>query len=106
MVTELTRDQYETLVIQSKKPVVIDLYAVWCGPCKQLAPQFATVAHDLGDSYNFFKVNVDEEPELAAQFNVTSIPTILFIKNGVVVDRMMGYMHAEDLKEKITTTLK
>ncbi len=106
MVTELTHHQYEALVIQSKKPVVIDLYAVWCGPCKQLAPQFVSVAHDLGDSYNFFKVNVDEEPELAAKFQVTSIPTILFIKDGVVIDRMMGYIHAEDLKDKITTTLK
>lgn len=105
MALELTNDQYENLVAKSTKPVVIDVYATWCGPCKQLAPNFDAVSHDLGTTHNFFKVNVDNERELAAKFGISSIPTILFIKDGTLVATEMGYMSKETLKEKITQHL-
>ncbi len=101
MAAELSHSQFEELVVQSSKPVVIDVYATWCPPCKQLAPHFEAVAHELGNQYNFYKINIDEESELAAQFGVTSIPTLLFLQKGEEVGRAMGYMSADYLKDKI-----
>jgi thioredoxin 1 len=101
MVTELTKKNLAELVEKSAKPVVVDVFAPWCGPCLQMAPLFEQLAEELGGTYTFLQLNVDEERELAIQYSVTSIPTFLFIHNNTVVGRETGYMSKETLATKI-----
>ena len=80
--------------------VVVDFWASWCGPCRMLAPVLEKIEGEMPD-VKFCKVNVDEEPELANKFNIHSIPTLVFIKNGSVADVSVGYMGEASLKSKI-----
>jgi thioredoxin 1 len=101
MPVNLTLENVQQEVKQSSKPVVIDIYADWCGPCQQMAPIFEALEKEMGDSIKFAKINVDDSRELAVEFGVTSIPTFVFVKNGEPVAREIGYMPKEDLTEKI-----
>jgi thioredoxin 1 len=92
MVTNLTEKNYKEEVLESKLPVVIDVFADWCGPCMMMKPVFEELSKELGSKYKFLKVNVDEERELAVKFGVSSIPTMIFIKNGEVVGKEIGYV--------------
>ena len=78
MVVQLTLENYEAEVLHSKLPVVIDAYAVWCGPCKQMAPIFEELEKELAGVYKMCKVNVDEERDLAIKLSIQSIPTFIF----------------------------
>lgn len=98
----VTSKNFETEVLQSNLPVVIDLFATWCGPCQQMAPIFDELAKELAATHKLVKINIDEERELAIKYSVSSIPTFLFIKDGEVVGKEMGYFSKEDLKSKIT----
>ncbi|MBQ4288630.1 MAG: thioredoxin [Clostridia bacterium] len=93
-----TKDNFEDEVIRSDRPVVIDFWAEWCGPCRMFAPTFEAVAEEMPD-IKFGKVNVDEQPELAQQFRVMSIPTIILMKEGRIVNKTMGAMSPDMLKE-------
>lgn len=101
MPKEISADNYETEVVQSKKPIVLDVYAPWCGPCQQMEPIMQELEKAVGATYTFLKLNVDESRDLAIQFGVSSIPTFVFIKNGEVQGKETGYMPKEDLLEKI-----
>src|SRR5579872_4492072 len=101
MALHLTQDNIEKEVNQSKLPVVIDVYAVWCGPCQQIAPIFEEVEKELGTLYKFAKINVDEARELSIRYGVTSVPTFIFIKEGKVMGKETGYMPKEDLIDRI-----
>jgi thioredoxin 1 len=101
MALHLTQDNIEKEVNQSKLPVVIDVYAVWCGPCQQIAPIFEEVEKELSSSYKFAKINVDEARELSIRYGVTSVPTFIFIKDGKVMGKETGYMPKEDLIDTI-----
>lgn len=101
-ITQENADQY---IKQSSKPVVVDVYAVWCGPCQMMAPIFDKLEQELGEKYTFAKLNVDEARELSIQLGVSSVPTFLFIKNGTVVGKEVGSMSQEDLEDKITAYL-
>lgn len=90
---------------QSSKPVVLDVYAEWCGPCQQMEPIFEEIAKELGQQFMFAKLNVDDARELSIEFGVTSVPTFIFMRNGQVVAKETGYMDKEDLIEKIMTYL-
>jgi len=79
------------------KPTFIDFWAAWCAPCRMIAPAFEKLADHYDKEINFAKVNVDEAPELAAQFGIRSIPTLLLIKDGKVVEQVVGARPYEDL---------
>ncbi len=87
--------------VKSETRVVIDFWAEWCGPCKQFGGIFDEVAKEMKDKAGFGKVNIDEGSDLAQRFQVMTVPTILFFKDGEQVDRVSGGMSAEELSEKV-----
>ena len=87
---KITRENFEREVLQSDKPVLIDFWAPWCGPCRMLSPTISEIAEDFKDKVKVGKVNVDEEEELAAMFRVSSIPLLVVMKNGKVVNSAVG----------------
>ena len=86
---KLTRDNFETEVLNSTLPVLIDFYADWCGPCRMLGPVIDEIAEEAAD-FKVGKVNIDEQPELATKYQVMSVPTLVVIKNGEVANRATG----------------
>ena len=88
-VLHITKDTFEAEVLKSDKPVLLDFFAVWCGPCKMIAPVLDEIAAERED-IKVCKVNVDEEPELAAKYQVMSIPTLMVIKDGQIVNQSLG----------------
>jgi thioredoxin 1 len=106
MVKNITSENFESEVMQSDKPVVLDIFATWCGPCQQMAPVFEELATELGNTYKFAKLNVDESRDVAIKLGATSIPTFVFVKNGEIKGKEIGYMSKEDLLAKIEAHLK
>ena len=88
-------------VVDSKSPVVVDFYATWCGPCRALSPMLDAMSASYTNKVKFVKVNLDEAPDLAKQYSVEAIPTLLFFKNGQVVDRTLGLMDESALKARL-----
>jgi thioredoxin 1 len=105
MAETVTSQNFDQEVLQSDIPVVVDVFASWCGPCQQMAPIFDELAKELDGKYKLVKINIDEERDLAIKYNVSSIPTFLFIKGGEVVGKEMGYLNKDDLKAKIEELL-
>lgn len=97
---DLNQDNFDSTVLQADKPVLIDFWAPWCGPCKVMSPVVEELAGEM-DAVTIAKVNVDDNPELAQQFNVLSIPTFLVFKGGQVVEQFSGSMSKEALREKL-----
>ena len=89
MVTVVTQDNFKAEVLESEKPVLVDFWAVWCGPCKMLSPVVDQIAGE-NDDIKVCKIDVDEEGALAQQFGIMSIPSLLVFKNGEVVERTVG----------------
>ena len=87
---------FKSMVLENPKPVLVDFYADWCGPCKMLAPLVEQVAAESND-YDVYKLNVDEAPELAANFGVMSIPTLIVFKNGEVAGRTVGVQSKQNI---------
>ena len=98
----VTAENFENEVLKSDKTVLIDFWAAWCGPCKMLSPIIAEISDEFAASVKVCKVNVDEQPELASAFRVSSIPLVVVIKDGKVTGSSLGYVP----KEKITALLK
>ena len=93
----LTKQNFEAEALKSDIPVVVDFWASWCGPCKMLAPVIADIASEYAGKVKVGKVNVDDEPELANSFRVSSIPTVVLIKDGAVAATSIGFKHKERL---------
>ncbi len=87
---KITRENFENEVLNSDKPVLIDFWASWCGPCRMLSPTISEIAEEYKDKVKVGKVNVDEEEELAAMFGVSSIPLLVVMKDGKVVNSAVG----------------
>lgn len=100
MIKEVTGENFETEVIKAEELVLVDFWAPWCGPCKMLAPLFEELDNEM-DDVKFVKLNVDNNPQQAARYRVTSIPTLLAIKDGVVKDQLVGFRPKEELAQFI-----
>ena len=92
----ITTDSFEAEVLQSDKRTVVDFYADWCGPCKMIAPYMQSLSEEHGE-WQFCKINVDENPELAIRFGVSSIPTVAVFENGQLLDTFVGYREKEQI---------
>ncbi len=102
MAKQFTKDSFQSDVLDSDKPVLVDFWAEWCGPCKMISPLIDQVAESVSDTAVVGKVNVDTEQELAREYSIQSIPTILFFKNGEIKDKIVGAAVTADLlKEKL-----
>ena len=101
MPVTITKENVEQEIGSATLPVVLDVYATWCGPCQQMAPIFDELEKEMGDKVKFAKLNVDEARELSIQYGVTSVPTFVFIKNNEIKHKETGYMNKDDLKTKI-----
>ena len=88
---------FDAEVTQSEKPVLVDFWAEWCGPCKMIAPVLDEIAKEKGDSVKVGKVDIDKNQSLSFKYNVRAIPTLLFFKNGQVVDQVTGMTSKKDL---------
>lgn len=97
-VLKITKSNFESVVLSSDKPVLLDLYANWCGPCKMLSPIIESIA-DEHPEYLVGKINVDEEGELARKFRVMSIPMLVVMRDGDVVETAVGYRTKENILE-------
>lgn len=99
--TAITDDQFESEVINSDTPVLVDFWAEWCGPCKAVAPTLVELAGDYDGRLKVVKVDVDENREAATRFGIRSIPSLLIFKDGAEVDRIIGALPKQQLAEKI-----
>ena len=98
-VLKITGDNFQEEVLKSNKPVLIDFYADWCGPCRMMAPIIDQIAEEMSDKIKVGKVNVDENQELAMEYGVMSIPTIVIIENSKVKNTLVGVRDKNDIKE-------
>ena len=103
-VKEVTSTSFAVEVLQSPVPVLADFWAPWCGPCRALAPTLDAVEQELLGKAKVVKINVDEQPELAVQFGVQSIPTLIIFRGGTVVERLVGGQPKEVLVQRVLGT--
>ena len=101
MEVTLTKSNFTEEVLKSDKKVVVDFWATWCGPCRMLAPELEKFANDFSSQVKVGKVNVDDEMELAMQFGIEVIPTLIVFENGKAVQKISGYFDYEELKKKL-----
>ena len=101
MALEIKNGNFENAVLQADKPVLVDFWATWCGPCRMLAPVVDEVSRDHAEDLAVGKVNVDDCPELAQQFGVMSIPTLILFKDGQIVDKRVGFQAKDALEAMI-----
>ena len=99
-IIDLTKENFQAEITKSDKPVLVDFWAVWCGPCQMMAPILHELETEMPD-VQIGKVNVDEQMDLARQFRVVSIPTLIIFKNGQEVQRMVGVKSKEELKDAL-----
>ena len=97
----VTSENYESEVLKSEKTVLIDFYADWCGPCKMMSPVIDEIAEEMKETIKVGKINVDENQDLAMEYGVMSIPTIVILKNGEVEKTFVGVTDKEEIKQAL-----
>ncbi|HEV2916781.1 MAG TPA: thioredoxin [Candidatus Babeliales bacterium] len=97
----ITQDNFNQEILQSAKPLILDVYASWCGPCQQMEPIINELEQEYKDLYTFAKLNVDEARDISIHYGVSSVPTFIFMKDGQVKGKETGYMGKERFREKI-----
>ncbi len=102
---DITGDRFEEEVIKSDIPVVVDLWAEWCGPCKALGPTIDAIAEEYHGKVKVYKLDVQAEPAIASKYGVSSIPTLLMFKDGEVADRVVGMQSKDNITAKIDPLL-
>jgi thioredoxin 1 len=100
-IVTLTTENFDQEVIKSTAPVLVDFWAEWCGPCKMVAPILDELATEYDGKVKIGKVNIDDHQNLAVQYRINSIPTLLFFKNGQIVDQVVGLKSKKDFKAKL-----
>ena len=105
MALEITDANFDELVLKSDKPVLIDFWAEWCGPCRLIGPVVEDLSKEFEGKATIGKLNVDDNREIAAQYGIMSIPTLLIFKNGQIVDKHVGVASKGDLKKKIEAAM-
>lgn len=102
---EITDATFEKEVLQADKPVVVDFWATWCGPCKMIAPILEEVASEMGEKVKVTKLDVDSNGRTAGKYNIMSIPSLLFFRNGQVVDQVIGAIPKAQLLARLEKVL-
>jgi len=105
MVKEINESNFETEVLDCKKPVVLDFWATWCGPCQMIAPILEKLSTDFEDKIKFTKINIEFNENLAKEFKVSGIPCLVVFKDGKEINRFIGYLEEDELKEKLNKVI-
>ena len=103
-VSKVSDSNFETEVLKSAEPVVVDFWAEWCGPCRMIAPALEEIAGTMGGKVKIVKLNVDENPATAAKYGIMSIPTLMLFKNGELASRQVGAAPKQKLEQWITSS--
>ncbi len=103
---EINVDNFESDVLKSEKPVLLEFGAVWCGPCKMLEPVLEELAGEFGDAVLVAKVDVDHNPQIASTYNVLSVPTTMLFKDGEIIERLVGFQPKDRISAKINPHLQ
>ncbi len=100
-VITITKENYDEEVVKSPVPVLLDFWATWCGPCRMLSPIVDEIANEVEGKAKVGKINVDEQPDLAQQFGIMSIPTLVFMKNGEITAKEVGVRSKQVILDKL-----
>lgn len=98
---EVSAANFESEVLKSNLPVLVDFWAPWCGPCRMIAPVVEAISNEFAGKIKVVKLNTDDSPQIAAQYQIMGIPTLMFFKSGKVVDRITGYVDQKTLSNKV-----
>ena len=104
-IASVNQDNFQKVVLESEKPVLVDFWAPWCGPCKAVAPVVEELAQEYSGKAGFAKVNVDEAPLVASTYGIMSIPTLIVFKNGEPAEQVIGYKPKSELKKLLDSTV-
>jgi len=104
-VNKVSDANFDAEVLKAKRPVVVDFWAEWCGPCRMIAPALEEIAGVMGDKVKIVKLNVDENPATASKYGIMSIPTLMIFKNGELASRQVGAAPKQKLEQWITTAM-